>query len=61
MKISLVTPAQEGVHVRKNWIPACAGMTSPGVIFSGAAGGPERSEGGISQCVEDARREELVL
>jgi hypothetical protein len=22
-----VTPAQAGVHVRKNWIPAYAGMT----------------------------------
>jgi len=27
MKISPVTPAQAGVHVRKNWIPAYAGMT----------------------------------
>jgi hypothetical protein len=27
MKISVVTPAQAGVHVRKNWIPAFAGMT----------------------------------
>jgi hypothetical protein len=26
-KISIVTPAQAGVHVRKNWIPAYAGMT----------------------------------
>ena len=33
MKISLVTPAQAGVHVRKNWILAFAGMTSPAVIF----------------------------
>jgi len=27
VRASCVTPAQAGVHVRKNWIPAYAGMT----------------------------------
>jgi hypothetical protein len=27
MESYLVTPAQAGVHVRKDWIPAFAGMT----------------------------------
>ena len=37
MKIGVV-PAKAGTHcgLEQRWIPACAGMTSPGVIFSRA-------------------------
>jgi len=50
--VCAVVPAQAGTHVRKNWIPAFAGMTSPGVTL-------RRAERGISHCVENTQSEIL--
>ena len=38
-------PRESGDRLSVQWIPACAGMTSPGVIFRGAPGEEESGTG----------------
>jgi hypothetical protein len=41
-------PRESGDLLSVQWIPTCAGMTEPAVIFRGPAGGPECNEGRTS-------------